>query len=174
MSKSNNEPLILLDSDVIRHFISGGKLEKLASIYPGRFAILDKVKKEICRSNNLKAIVEEFIATSAISQIVFPTDHTIIMEYAYLCREFGEGESACMAVAKHQNKFIASSNLKDIGEFCKKHHITYLTTMDILLDAAEKGILINDECDQFITDVLSKGSKLPCRTLKEFIEMNAK
>jgi hypothetical protein len=64
----------------------------------------------------------------------------IIIEYAYLNREFGIGESACMAVAKHQKKFIASSNLKDISKFCDANNITYLTTMDILKQAMDSAI----------------------------------
>ncbi|WP_316765876.1 hypothetical protein [Pedobacter frigiditerrae] len=81
----------------------------------------------------------------------------IIIEYAYLRKEFGDGESACMAVAKHQNKFIASSNLKDISKFSQTHGITYLTTMYILEQAYLDGILSQTACNQFITDVLDKG-----------------
>ena len=169
MSK-NSDPLILLDSDVIRHFISGNQLNKLSAIYPSRFAILDKVKNELCRSQNLKPIVESFISTSKIIEIPFPTDMTIIIEYAYLCRSFGEGESACMAVAKHQQKFIASSNLKDIGKFCQDHKITYLTTMDILDQAFKDLLLTKSECNQFVKDVLAKGSKLPFTSFDLFLQ----
>ena len=161
MSKSSDPPMILLDSDVIRHFINGGQLDKLAAIFPGRFMILDKVKQEICRSTALKPVVEGFIARQNIPVMSFPKDQEIIMEYAYLCREFGVGESACMAVARHQKQFIASSNLKDIGKFCDKHGITYLTTMDILSQGLDDKIMSANECNQFITDVLAKGSKLP-------------
>ncbi|MCX2453638.1 hypothetical protein OQX61_20370 [Pedobacter sp. PLR] len=168
MSMSNAAPLILLDSDVIRHFISGGLLENLPAIYAGRFIILDKVKKEICRSSSIRPIVELFIQNHNIHVMPFPTDMNIIMEYAYLHREFGEGESACMAVAKHQNKFIASSNLKDIEKFCTKNCITYLTTMDILDQGLKDGHFNKGQCDQFIFDVLAKGSKLPFGTMDEY------
>lgn len=170
MSQSNTAPLILLDSDVIRHFISGNQLHRLASIYPNRFVILDKVKVEICRSKQLKSIVEDFIKQHKISVIPFPKDMAIIIEYAYLRKEFGDGESACMAVAKHQNKFIASSNLKDISKFCQTHGITYLTTMDILEQAYLDGILSQTACNQFITDVLDKGSKLPYKNLEGYLK----
>ena len=38
-----DEPKILLDCDVVIHFIKGGKIMELPTIFPGRFAMLDKV-----------------------------------------------------------------------------------------------------------------------------------
>lgn len=169
MSKSNVDPLILLDADVIRHFIHAGMLGRLAGIFPGRFVVLDKVKNEL-RSTKIKPLVEAFIKNDKIVEMTFPTDMKIIMEYAYLCRDFGEGESACMAVAKHQRQFIASSNLKDIAKFCHEHQITYFTTMDLLQVALNNQYFTKAECNQFIKDVISKGSKLPHPTMDEFIQ----
>jgi predicted nucleic acid-binding protein len=118
MSKSS-EPNILLDADVVRHFIKGGKIHQLSSIYPKRFVILDKVKNELCRSKSLETTVNNFLAMTKVPVLQFPNQIEIIKEYALLTKQFGEGESACMAVAKHQKKFIASSNLRDISAFCK-------------------------------------------------------
>ena len=134
MSKSS-EPNILLDSDVVRHFINGGKIHHLSSIYPRRFVMLDKVKNELCRSKSLETTITNFLTMTKVPVVPFPKQMEIIKEYALLTKQFGEGESACMAVAKHQKQFIASSNLKDISAFCNANGITYLTTMDILLHA---------------------------------------
>ena len=106
--------------------------------------------------------------------IPFPQQFEIIKEYAFLSKKFGEGESACMAVAKHQKQFIASSNLKDISAFCKENGITYLTTMDILLEAFTNKMFDKKECDEFIASVKAKGSILPCSTLDEFVKMKKK
>ncbi|RYE37428.1 MAG: hypothetical protein EOP48_28740 [Sphingobacteriales bacterium] len=160
MSKNSSEP-ILLDSDVVRHFLNGNQLDKLALIYPRRLVLLDKVKKELCLSKSLVNPVNDFITNHNIIELAFPADQTIIMEYAYLRRDFGEGESACMAVAKYQKQFIASSNLKDIKAFCVKNNITYLTTVDILWNAYEIKVMSESECEAFLKDVLASGSKLP-------------
>ena len=138
MSRSNNESKILLDSDVVRHFINGNQLLVLSGIFPNRFIMLDKVKDELCRSRGIVVQVNNFLTMTRVPVIPFPTDRAIIREYAILLRQFGEGESACMAVARHQKQFIASSNLRDISTYCKTHGITYLTTMDILLEALIK------------------------------------
>lgn len=170
MSKSS-EPNILLDSDVVRHFINGGKIHQLSSIYPKRFVMLDKVKTELCKSKSIETTVNNFLSMTKVPVMDFPKQIEIIKEYAALTKQFGEGESACMAVAKHQKQFIASSNLKDINAFCKTHGIIYLTTMDILLEAFNKKLFTKKECDEFISEVKAKGSKLPCNTIDEFIKM---
>ena len=47
MTKKSSEPKILLDCDVIIHFIKAGKQLLLPKIYPGRFVILDKIYDEL-------------------------------------------------------------------------------------------------------------------------------
>lgn len=170
MSKKS-EPNILLDSDVVRHFLNGNRIHQLSAIFPNRFVMLDKVKNELCRSKSLITPVSNFLSMFKIPIITFPANKDIIKEYAQLMKKFGEGESACMAVARFQNEFIASSNLKDIKAYCTQHAITYYTTMDILVEAINKGILTEKECDDFITDVKAKGSRLPCDTMKEYMKM---
>ena len=170
MSKKN-EPNILLDADVVRHFLNGGRIHQLSAIFPGRFVMLDKVKNELCRSKGLATPVTNFLNMFKIPIIPFPANGDIIKEYAQLTKKFGEGESACIAVARFQNEFIASSNLRDIKAYCIQYGITYYTTMDLLVKAMNKGILTEKECDDFITDVKAKGSKLPCNTMKEFLKM---
>ncbi len=61
MSKQLSEPLILLDADVVRHFINGSRIFDLQKIYPKRFVMLEKVKDELCRSKSLETVVNNFI-----------------------------------------------------------------------------------------------------------------
>lgn len=171
MSKKN-EPNILLDSDVVRHFLNGNRLHQLLAIFPKRFVMLDIVKNELCRSKSLVTPVTNFLSMFKIPIVTFPTGGEIIKEYAMLTKKFGDGESACLAVARFKNEFIASSNLKDIKAYCLEHGIVYYTTMDLLVEAMSKKLMSEAECDQFINDVKTKGSKLPCNTMKEYLKMN--
>lgn len=171
MSKQLSEPLILLDADVVRHFINGSRIFELQKIYPKRFVMLEKVKDELCRSKSLETIVNNFISMTSLPLIPFPKDLNIVKEYAVLKKSFGDGESACMAVAKFQKQYVASSNLKDIKAYCEENSIMYLTTMDILCEALNKGILNENECNKFIVDVKAKGSKLPVNTIAEYKKM---
>jgi predicted nucleic acid-binding protein len=169
MSKKPAEPLILLDSDVFRHFQNGGLIFQLKNIYPGRFVMLDKVKNELCESRQLVDPVNNFIAATGLTVMPFPSEKAIMKEYATLIKEFGVGESACMAVAKHHKHYIASSNLKDISKYCQENGIVYYTTMDILLEGHNKRLYSEQDCNEFITNVITKGSKLPCKTIQEYI-----
>jgi hypothetical protein len=171
MSRQSSEPLILLDSGVVRHFINGNRILELQQVFPGWFVMLDKVKNELCRSKSIENIVINLIRMTGMQLMQFPTEMEIIREYAILKRQFGDGESACMAVAKYQKHYIASSNLKDIKTYCDVNSIVYLTTMDILLEAIIKRVLSEEECDVFIQIVKSKGSKLPCNPIAEYREL---
>jgi predicted nucleic acid-binding protein len=158
--KINTEPRILLDCDVIIHFTKAGHQLLLPKIFPNRFVILDKVKEELDQRKKSLVALNNFIEWSKIEIIPFPKDIAIIKEYAKLKYNMGPGEAACMAVAKYTKDYIASSNLKDIKAYCDHFGIIYLTTMDILLEAYQKGILTEFECNTFIKEVKSKDSKL--------------
>lgn len=71
-----------------------------------------------------------------------------------------------MAVARFRKNYIASSNLKDIKDYCKTHDIRYYTTMDVLAEAMNMGVMTEEECDHFIQEVKSKNSRLPFNTMK--------
>jgi predicted nucleic acid-binding protein len=160
MTKKSSEPKILLDCDVIIHFIKAGKQLLLPKIYPGRFVILDKIVDELMARPSNRIPVGNFIAYTKIEVIAMPKSFEIIKEYALLKKTKGSGEAACMAVARHTKDYIASSNLKDIRIYCEQHDIVYLTTMDILLEAYQLGIMSEVECDTFIQEVKAKDSIL--------------
>ncbi|ULQ55825.1 hypothetical protein KJS94_14340 [Flavihumibacter rivuli] len=168
MTRQQDEPKILLDADVVIHFIKGGSHLKLASIFPGRLVMLDKVKQELIKHKSASISIENFLHWTKIPVIPMPKDVHILREYAALKKLRGEGESACMAVARFRRDYIASSNLKDIKSYCQENQIVYYTTMDILEFAITKGIMNQSECDQFIKEVTSKGSKLPFSSMAEF------
>lgn len=160
MAKKSTKPKILLDCDVIIHFAKAGQQLLLPKIFPGRFVILDKVWRELEKRRSGIQALSNFLDWCKIDIIAMPSDSNIIREYALLKKGVGDGEAACMAVAKHTKDYIASSNLNDIQDYCEKHEIVYLTTMDILLEAYNLGLISEADCDLFIYEVKSKGSIL--------------
>jgi hypothetical protein len=160
MSRKKNEPKILLDSDVVIHFIKGGQSILLPKAYPGRFVMLDKVHTELSGRHSDSLPIQNFLNWCGIPIIAMPLSKDIYKEYASLKKGMGDGEAACLAVARYQKEFVASSNLSDIRTYCEQNGIVYLTTMDILLEIYEQGLLTEAECDQFIYDVKSKNSRL--------------
>jgi hypothetical protein len=168
--KGDNEKKILLDSDVIRHFIKGGALLDLPKIYPDRLVLLKNVKDELCRSKSLDTIVHSFVSFCRIELRDFPNDNiNVLKAFAELKKEGkGEGESAVMALARYSKDIIASSNLKDIAVYCSTHEIEYLTTMDILIQAKISGLYTESKCDEIIKAILDGGSRLPCNSISKY------
>ncbi len=64
---------------------------------------------------------------------------------------------------------IASSNLKDITSYCKEHAITYLTAMDFIYESFTTGKLNEPQCDDFISEVIRNGSKLPLPNMQSYL-----
>lgn len=160
LKKTNVVPQILLDCDVIIHFTKAGQQLQLPKIFPGRFVILDKVKAELDKRKRSLVALENFIEWTKIDVIPFPKEKEVMIEYARLKASMGDGEAACMAVAKYTKDYVASSNLKDIKTYCEYFGIVYLTTMDILLEAYKKGVLDEVSCNTFIKEVKAKDCKL--------------
>ena len=165
------EKFILLDADVVVHFDKGGQLLLLKQIFNNKLKILNKVVSELKGLPATKEIAKNLIVFQIAEEIIFPNEPKYIVEYAKLLKEgLGKGESACLAYLLYHNNILASSNLKDVKRYCEQNKIELLTTMDILKIAFEKGLLNEPECDFFIYEVTSQNSKLPFKTIKEYIE----
>ncbi|PQA55660.1 hypothetical protein [Siphonobacter curvatus] len=164
---------ILLDADVVSHFIKGQGWSFLIQLFKGQLYMLDNVESELMRNRDqsFTGQVSSLLSTE-IQLMVFPTQNPMVVkEYQLLTLTRGDGEAACMAVARHFNDVIASSNLKDIRLYCQQHQIVYLTTMDLLLIAYNEQVMTEGDCDHFINLVLAQRSRLPCKTWKDYLAM---
>ena len=166
-----NEKIILIDADVVSHFIYAGEIIFLPHIFDYKIYILDKVYAELERFPNRKREVDNIINMKLFELMPFPEENADIRkEYALLKKGLkGEGESACMAIARFTGNILASSNLKDTAQYCKTHNINYLTTMDFLCYALKKGIFTIERCNDFISKVLKAGNRLPVTRMQDYI-----
>lgn len=162
--------LIVFDADVIIHFGKAGRLAYLKDIFPdNKKVILDKVRKEI-RSSKISDDIDQLVNFFKVLEVIpFPKDIEMIREYSLLRKDIGEGESACLAFCKFSKDVVASSNLKDISDYCKGNKVDYLTTMDFVYEAFRLKVFSHQECDEFISIVLNKGSKLPFKTFQQYL-----
>jgi hypothetical protein len=83
---------ILLDADVIIHFIKGGQTLMLPKIFPeNELCILDKVFAELKANPSQSQVVDNLINFGTIKQIVFPaTQRDIVKEYGRLKKKVKE------------------------------------------------------------------------------------
>lgn len=159
---------IVLDADVLLHFVKAGRLSMLPDILQEYdHVVLSTVYDEVKFIQN--QLDNQFLFLKNISKVEFNPIGEMLVEYARLLRTFGKGESACMAYCRYTHNVIGSSNLKDIKEYCENQQITYLTTLDFLYYGIKRGKLSVKECEQFVMDVVAKGSKLPMVDFEQYL-----
>ena len=158
MEKSKPTYKILLDCDVISHFISNNALYDLPNILsPHQCVVLDHVYDEVAARPMRLAFLEPLIKSGTIKRMGFPEDDATKKEFARIKSTkpiIGEGERACMAVARYNDNVVASSNFKDVAPYCDEHKILYLGTLDILSLGVTKGLYDEAKCDAFIQAAL--------------------
>jgi hypothetical protein len=150
---------ILIDADVIFHFMANAALPDLSKIlHPHPCQILSNVYDEVTLKHLAKAMIDKEIMHGRIKWVDFPNDNlNIKREFAILSQNplIGAGERACMAVAKFTKNIIASSNFRDIAKYCEQNSIDYLGTLDILYIAHDKEIYTEQQCDSFIATAMA-------------------
>lgn len=155
-NKSNK--IILLDCDVISHFIANAALNDLPQILsPHQCVVLDYVYNEVAARPMRLAFLQQLINSGVIQKMDFPENTEINKEFARIKSKspiIGDGERACMAVARFNKDIIASSNFRDVAPYCNEYNILYLGTLDILSVAVKKGIYDEESCDSFIQSAL--------------------
>lgn len=159
-----NKTKIVLDADVIIHFIKAGRFSLLLDIFPEyQYLLLDVVYGEVTKHRDIMTQIDNTLHffSSRISKIKFEPKGESIREYARLLMSLGRGESACMVYCRDNHDVLASSNLRDIKHYCSDNGITYLTTIDFLYYGYIRKKITKEQCDAFIDEVISKDSKLP-------------
>ncbi|MBT3386273.1 MAG: hypothetical protein HN778_02380 [Prolixibacteraceae bacterium] len=169
MKKIDPKKKIILDADVIIHFVKGGLIGIMPNIFANKMYVPDVVYRESL-SVKYQTPINNLFNFKLVEELEIKSDLKVFSEYNRLKKRFGKGESACMAYCRFNKDVIGSSNLKDITNYCAEHGIVYLTTMDFLVEAFRTKKLSEAECDEFIYKVKLKNSKLPCNTIFEYIE----
>lgn len=165
---------IVLDADIIIHFVKAGQFSLLLDIFPEyQYLILDVVYDEVTVNRTTKNQIDNTLKffASRIENIKFDPKGESRLEYARLRNNLllGKGESACMVYCRDNKDVLGSSNLKDIKEYCANNRITYLTTLDFLYYAFVRKKMTKDDVEAFIADVIAKGSKLPKIDIEKYV-----
>lgn len=162
---------IVIDADVLIHFYNAGRLFILPKIFSEHeYLLLSTVYEEISKRYVTKHYLDKFIGFfKNITELKYEPTGKEQMEFYRLKSKkkekgglrLGKGESACMVYCRFHKDVLGSSNLKDVKDYCEENGIKYLTTLDFLYYAVKKGLLTEQEWDDFIKTILGKGGKLP-------------
>ena len=158
---------IILDADVVIHFLRGGQIGILHQIFPNNLYMPDVVFEETFFGKD-KVAVGNLFNFGFVKSLEIKSDKRIFLEYIRLKTKYGKGESACMAYCRFSTDVIGSSNLKDILSYCKENGIEYLTTLDFLAEAFQKELLTETECDYFLYLADTK-NKIPFHSITAYI-----
>lgn len=160
---------IVLDADVIIHFMKGERFYDLLNIFPEYlYIILDVVYEEL--SDKRKAMIDNattYFKDRLVKEVFSPSGESA-KDFAFLTQRIGNGESACMVYCRDHHDVLGSSNLRDIREYCQKYLITYLTTIDFLYYAYVRKKMTPDDIREFIKTVVEKGSNLPITDIEKY------
>ena len=109
---------IVLDADVIIHFIEAGNFSLLPDIFPEyEYIVLDVVYNEVSKNNKTKKFIDNYLHHfPKLKQETFAPKGESIKEYFSLQRVLGKGESACMVYCRDNRDVLGSSNLRDIPQ----------------------------------------------------------
>ncbi len=169
--------IILLDSDVISHFMSTAKIDVLPKILsPHKLFIVADVYRESIHHplfEDRKQELDSWIARHRIQRIDFPWNNdNIRLEFYRIKKEspqLGAGERACLAIARYEKDVIASSNFRDVADYCKEFSIEHIGVMDILVIAVRRRILTVDECNKFMHDAIEiNDGKFPVTKYEDY------
>jgi hypothetical protein len=163
--------IILIDADVVSHFIKAGEIYSLNTIFDYEIRVLDKVYNELKDNLTWKTQIDNLVNQGTLIIEPFPeANNEIKKEYFHIKKLMlkGEGESACLAYVRYTNDIIASSNLKDTKHYCSLHKIDYLTTMDFLCSALKNKQFTLTRCNNFINEVIKKRGKLPVTKMEDY------
>lgn len=160
--KIDPELKIILDADVLIHFINGEQTGIINRIFKNDLVLLDKVFEEVFKRSSNRVNIENLIKYGFIKEERFEdcSQEIKIEYYKLVASSRGKGESAGMAYCRYTKDVLASSNLKDIIDYCKMYDIVYITTMDFIAEAFKNKTLNENECDEFIRTVKDKGGRL--------------
>ena len=162
---------IVLDADVVIHFMKGDCFTLLFDIFPDyQYMMLDIVYDELSKNARTKLFIDNIVQyfPDQLKMIKFNPTGNQMREYAHLLRSFGKGESACMIYCLANQDVLGSSNLRDIKEYCIANCITYLTTLDFLYYAFIRPKMTKEQCDEFMKKVTEKGSNLPILDITKY------
>jgi len=158
---------IALDADVVIHLVKANKLQLLHELFKRRLVVLDVVLNELFKNHKTRVEVEGLFRLGFIEEIEFPKKW--MGELLQIDKKaIGLGEKATLIYCKNEKNIIASSNTRDILDYCKTKNISYISTLDIFVIAIRKGKLTREEANKLIKVITkNNGSYLCCKTIEE-------
>lgn len=149
-------PPIIIDNTAISNFGLINKFDILEKLYPKNIIIPTNVIAESIVMSSLESCVQAALKAGWMEEYTLDyKGRNELMEYAQLRRQFGDGESAVMAIAKTWRCAVASDDMRATRKFCLKHEIEQIGSLGILFDAYDSKIVNVTEANKVLTDMIN-------------------
>jgi len=167
----NNSPAVI-DTNVFSNFALTGHIQIIKTLYADRLYIPTIVIAE-CASKSMlyfylnQALQENWIKEYSISYTQTPQE---FLEYAKLRRNYHEGESAVLAIAKVRGFSVISDDMKAVCRFCRENNLELKGTLGLLFEAYKRQLIDQTKGDKILNDMILKNKYTsPVKSMQEII-----
>ncbi len=164
------------DTDCLCAFLWVRGESILSKLYAGRIVLPAQVYDELKRVPHLLNKVDAMKRNGDLDVESMEVDSAEYHDYLQMTsmpeagmRIIGKGEAAGIAMVKERGGTLASNNLRDIAPYVTKHHLTHITTGDILMEAMDAGFISEAEGNRLWSHMLRKRRRLPTATFSDYI-----
>ena len=152
--------MLFFDTDCISAFLWVKGQNLITQLYSKKIVIPKQSYNEISVIPHLKNAIDTAEYQLYVDLVTGTEGHKAI----------GDGEAACIALAKEKSGIIASNNLKDIDYWVSSFSLNHITTGGILVEAYEKGMITENEGNKIWADMLNKRRKIGANSFSEYLE----
>lgn len=159
---------VFFDTDCISSFFRIDQRNIIEELFDARIVFPEEVYEELSnpRVPHLKAQADIMLrnGTATKEAIVVGSSEYIIFKKLTdpLNRPMiGRGEGAAIALAYTKGGILASNNMRDVARYVKEYNLEHYTTLNILMLAEEKGVLLEEECISIWRAMKHNGIRLP-------------
>lgn len=169
MTENTESELFFFDTDCISTFLVVDKVSLITQLYGAKIVIPGVVQRELLEYGNesMANKINNFFAFK-IGEVMDieagSEDDKLFRQLTSRRRSdklIGDGEAACICLAKHYNGFIVSSNLRDVMFYVQKYNLNHLMTGDILTDAVDKNLITMDKASEIWESIKDAGRRIP-------------
>lgn len=152
-----NPPLVL-DTGIISRYGFTKRFDILKSLYGGHIIVPTEVIMECTRIPQLETEVKTALEDRWLRErtITYNENPAIVKEFGSLRRKYDPGESAVLAIAKHENLTVGSDDMRATKRFCQTNNLQLIGSLGVLFDAHLNQLINSTEANTLLNEMIIK------------------
>lgn len=151
MTTSEAWPPVVFDNDCLSSFLWSNTCDLLTQLFARPILVPAQVVAELDNLRSFRAYVwvceslDMYVADGRLTVCDIEAGTPAAVEYVRLtessARPIGSGEAAALIIARERGGTVASNNLKDVLDYCRRYSVNLVTTRDILCLCLDRGFI---------------------------------